>query len=107
MKNQGPLAIALSACVFGFFFGTAQIWAQATTGSVSGRVSDPSRAVVPHAAVKAREEATGLVQETLTNTTGEYSLAVLPPGRYTLTISKEGFNAAVVNSLLLAIDGKL
>jgi hypothetical protein len=62
---------------------------------------------VQGASVKVRDEATGLAQETRTNGSGEYTLAALPPGRYTLTITKQGFHAAVVTGLLLTIDEKV
>ena len=107
MQNRGCQAFTLAACLCGLLVSSAPAHAQATTGSIVGRVTDPSRALVPNAGVKVRDKATGLAQETRTNGSGEYTLAALPPGDYTLTVSKGGFNAAVVTGLLLTIDDKL
>ncbi|HWB83785.1 MAG TPA: TonB-dependent receptor [Bryobacteraceae bacterium] len=79
---------------------------QATTGSIVGRVSDPSGARVPDAVVTARNEATGLVQRTSTNAVGEYVLGALPPGAYRLTVAKAHFVLARLLVLRLALDQK-
>ena len=85
----------------------APVSAQATEGSIGGRVLDPTRAMVPDAVVKLRNEATGLLQTTRTDSAGEYRAPALPPGTYTLTVSKPGFGSAIRGGLELAIDQKM
>ncbi len=79
---------------------------QTTTGTFLGFVSDSSGAAVSGARVKATNEATGLTRTSTTNATGEYVIALLPVGRYTLTIEANGFKKRQVNNLTLEIDQK-
>jgi hypothetical protein len=69
-----------------------------------GRVTDPGARAVPGAEVKTRNDATGLSQRTLTDGSGNYVLANLPPGTYSVTISKQGYRAAGLSRLPLLID---
>ena len=61
------------------------------TGSLGGRVTDPSGAVVPGASVVARNLATGVEQSAETNHTGLYRFPVIMPGTYSITASLKGF----------------
>ena len=61
------------------------------TGSLGGRVTDPSGAVVPGASVVARNLATGVEQSAETNRTGLYRFPVIMPGTYSITASLKGF----------------
>src|SRR5580693_1938304 len=62
-----------------------------TAGSLGGRVTDPSGAVVPGASVIARNLATGVEQSVETNHTGLYRFPVTMPGTYAITASLKGF----------------
>src|SRR5579863_2831281 len=61
------------------------------TGSLGGRVTDPSGAVVPGASVVARNLATGVEQSAVTNHMGLYRFPVITPGTYAITVSLKGF----------------
>ncbi len=58
---------------------------------MTGVVTDPSHAVVPHAAVELRDNAKGTIQNAKTNGDGVYRFFFLAPGSYTLIVSHEGF----------------
>jgi hypothetical protein len=73
----------------------AAAFAQGDRGSISGTVSDPAGAVVPRAAVAARNQDTGSRYQTATTDTGNYSLAQLPAGAYELTVVSPGFSKYV------------
>src|ERR1700692_3660242 len=62
-----------------------------TLGDISGRVSDPSGAGVPTAAVTLTNTATNAVRTE--NTTGEglYTFASVPPGIYNVKVEHPGF----------------
>ncbi len=62
------------------------------TGALSGRVTDQTGAVVPGAAVVARNLATGVEQSLLTDQSGLYRFPVLMPGTYSITASIKGFS---------------
>ena len=61
------------------------------TGSLRGRVTDQSGAVVPHASVLMQSLATGLQDSTETNHAGLYQFPVVRPGTYSITASSKGF----------------
>ena len=62
-----------------------------TTGDLSGSVTDPAGAVVPDAAITLTHQGTGAVQTATTDSAGFYRFALLPPGEYSATASKAGF----------------
>jgi len=68
--------------------------AQATTGEVTGRVSDASGQVIPGATVTAKNVDTAFTRATTSNASGDYLLTLLPPGRYQITVGKTGFKKA-------------
>ncbi len=67
----------------------------ATTGAVSGTVSDRSGAVVPDASIEAVNEVTGQRSATNSQANGRYLLPLLPPARYRVAVRKVGFKTAV------------
>jgi hypothetical protein len=61
------------------------------TGSLGGRVTDPSGAIVPGASVVVQSLATGVQQSAETNRAGLYRFPVVMPGTYSITASLKGF----------------
>jgi len=61
------------------------------TGALSGRVTDPSGAIVPGALVVVRNLATGVQQSAETSHDGLYRFPVVMPGSYSVTASLKGF----------------
>lgn len=68
-------------------------------GSIAGRVVDPSGAVIPGASVTAKNEATSLSRTTKTGESGDFLVAGLPPGSYSVTVTSQGFKNAVVTNV--------
>ena len=56
--------------------------AQTTNGSITGRVTDPSKATIPDAKVAAVNAGTNFRYETASNSAGEYTLPNLAAGMY-------------------------
>src|SRR5688500_1568544 len=75
--------------------------AQRTTANVYGLVKDTSGAVVPGITVALANELTGAEQNVTTNESGEFSASFLPLGRYTITVSAQGFKTFVQKGLEL------
>ena len=71
-------------------------WAQQSIdyASVSGRVTDPSGAVVPGAAVAARHQQTNLVATAITDRDGRFRFPYLRVGPYEVTVHAGGFGDA-------------
>jgi len=76
------LAAALSA---------AAVQAQVATGSVSGSVSDPSGRPVPGATVVASDGARASARRAVSDETGRYRFADLPPALYDVSAAAQGF----------------
>ncbi len=74
---------------------TGTLRAQSTNASLTGRVTDPSRALIIGAKVAAVSSGTNFRYETVTNGSGEYYLTNLPPGSYRLEIEKTGFRKLI------------
>src|SRR5260370_10337236 len=72
-------------------FSALAAMAQVDTGAILGVVTDRSGAVVPGASVKIVEESTNSLTDLQTNDSGFYSAPALRPGRYRVTVAKEGF----------------
>lgn len=66
----------------------------ASSGSVSGQVSDPQGSSVPGADVTLTDLGTKSKQTATTNDSGRYTFPVVHPGLYDLTITKSGFKTA-------------
>src|SRR2546426_2459270 len=79
------------------------LFAQRTT-QVTGRITDPSDAVVPGADVTVTNEDTAVRRETKTNELGYYVVPLLQPGRYLVTVQKEGFRPISRSGVVLAVD---
>lgn len=75
----------------------------AQTASVTGRVTDPSGAVIPAATVTARNTATNLSTPTETTSEGYYTLPALLPGDYEISVAKQGFVSMKQTGLNLAV----
>ena len=76
--------------IFIFCLSLVQAFAQAGTGALQGKVSDPSGAVVQKATVTAVGP-DGKKSTATTNAQGLYELKGLAPGSYTVTVTANGF----------------
>lgn len=76
--------------------------AQVTTATIYGRVLDPSGAVIPGATARAANEATGLEKTAESNERGEFAVAYIPVGPYTITIEAPGFTTLVQSGVNLS-----
>src|SRR6266852_8634709 len=74
------LVVPIIAC----WMVTIPVIAQTTAGSISGTVTDASRAGIPGARVTAVSTQTGAQRGSVTGGDGRYQLPGLPPGIYDL-----------------------
>ncbi|MGH9837972.1 MAG: TonB-dependent receptor domain-containing protein [Blastocatellia bacterium] len=77
--------------------------AQSATATVSGVVSDEKQAVIVNATVTAVNEATRLTRKVTSNADGNFTIPLLPPGNYTLTVERDGFAHARVSNVVLNV----
>src|SRR5258708_33459814 len=70
-------------------------YAQAPVGTISGVVADESGAVIPNAAIKIRNKATGAERDLVSNGDGSFSAPALPAAVYEVRVEVKGFRTVV------------
>jgi len=75
------------------------LYAQKTSGNITGVITDPSGAVVANATVTATNAATGQSRTVNADQSGTYRVAEVDPGVYRINVKAQGFKETVVNSL--------
>jgi outer membrane receptor protein involved in Fe transport len=88
----------------GVLAGGVLAWTQATTGTISGRVTDNADRVVQGAEISIQAVETGIITTTKTNGEGEFIETALPPGHYTIAVESSGFQTATIPVFQLDID---
>jgi Carboxypeptidase regulatory-like domain len=78
--------------------------AQSTTSAVNGTVTDATGAIVIGASIVVTNSATGVTYSATTDNLGAYHITQLPPGSYTLTASKTGFETQNIQAFTLFVD---
>ena len=76
-------------------FPSSRLQGQAVNATLLGTVTDVSGAVVPGTKVEIREVNTGSTRSIVTNESGNYVFADLPPGQYQVSVEKQGFKKEV------------
>jgi hypothetical protein len=97
----------LLVLVFGFVSSVGLVFGQGTTGSLTGQITDPAGAAISKAAVTLTNIDTNSPVSTVSDGQGVYQFKLVPPGKYTLTISAASFasyeqKGIVINANLYA-----
>jgi hypothetical protein len=100
---KGLLVRVLAAVCLLFIF-TVATHGVGTTGTLVGTVTDAKGGVISGAKVTIRNTGTNATREVTTSTTGEYSVPLLPPGQYEVTVEHPGFKRAVFGGIKLEVD---
>jgi hypothetical protein len=101
MKSKAvKLALSVSLILI-LVVNSETLRAQEATAALSGRITDPSGKVVANAKVSVRNSSTGQVNDTQSDSTGQYTVSKLVPGDYEVSASAEGF-ATFSSKLTLA-----
>jgi hypothetical protein len=80
------------------------VTAQSSSGRMSGTVTDPSGAVIPHATVTVTNTGTQYKREVQTGSSGEYVLDSLPIGSYSIEVKAQGFELSRVLGASVSAD---
>src|SRR5262249_3347841 len=89
--------------IFVFVLG-ASVLCAAPTGTLKGTIRDATGAVIPNAMVELKNEATGVTQKTVSDSTGVYQFPSIAPATYTLTVSVGGFRTEVIRAVSVLVD---
>jgi hypothetical protein len=76
-------------------------FAQSTNARVSGTIEDPSGALLPGVTVTALNNATGIVNTTVSNESGVYNFPSLPPGVYNVSAELPSFQTRTFTDVRL------
>ena len=77
--------------------------AQNTTGSITGRLTEASGAIVPSVGVTVRNLGTGVSREVQSDESGTFTATLLLPGKYEVTAKKDGFRTEVQSGITLDV----
>jgi hypothetical protein len=84
-----------------------------TTGAIRGTITDPQGAVIASGIVTVKSQGTAAVRTALTDKDGQYTVGLLPPGLYSVTIAAPGFKTqnpgdiTVTVTEIVRVDAKL
>jgi Carboxypeptidase regulatory-like domain/TonB dependent receptor len=113
MEMQNPLSIprvVLLVTVASIYSAVSLLaaptaHAQASTfSSVTGTVVDAQGGVVSGASVTIVNTGTSLTREATTGNNGYFTISPLPPGRYKLTVKRDGFQIREINDVVLNVN---
>lgn len=94
--------IAILLLVFAVFWSAYRLNAQTGSSTITGRVFDTTGALVPGVDVEVKNQGTGIVSKATSDQVGLYTITLLPPGRYTISARKTGFNVSTEQNVYLA-----
>jgi hypothetical protein len=100
MRRASALALLLA-------WFTTFLDAQSTNASITGRITDPSKALIVNAKIAAISDGTNVHYATRTNASGEYYLANLSPSSYRIEIEKPGFKKLIKPDVILHVQDAL
>lgn len=99
-KRVAPVTLA-------FVFMAAFAAAQVTRATLTGTVTDPSGAIIPNAQIVVTDLGTGAKTVVKSNSAGTYTVPFLAPGRYSESVSLQGFKTYVHTGLTLQTEQTL
>jgi hypothetical protein len=89
--------------VFVFTMAVSIGYGQSDRGTITGTISDPTKAVIPGATVVAKNGDTGVTYETVSTETGNYTLGQLPAGLYQLSVELPGFKKYIRQGITVLV----
>ena len=87
-------------------FTAVGLQAQEVTAGIYGTVQDATGAVVPNAAISLHNVNTGRNYQTLSDSSGNFALTLIPIGQYEVYAQAAGFRKATVTGVTLAVNDK-
>jgi hypothetical protein len=81
--------------------------AQTVNGTIHGTVTDATGAAIPDASIQVTNLGNGLIRTGVANSSGFYTITELPPGQYSIKVSKASFATVVQEHLELLVNQDL
>ncbi|MEI9977493.1 MAG: TonB-dependent receptor [Edaphobacter sp.] len=87
------------------FFLEPNASAQVLYGSLTGTITDASKAAVPNAPVTVMDQGTGATRSATTNGQGDYTVGDLQPGTYSIIVSQTGgFSKFTQKNVIVSVN---
>jgi hypothetical protein len=102
MNNDFNRGSALSLLAL-LFLTLMPALAQVDRASVTGTAFDPTGAVIPGVSIDVRNLDNGFASKTVSAGAGSFTVVGLPPGRYTMSASKDGFRSWKITEFRLSV----
>jgi len=109
MPRRSPLkhlSFTVLVLLLSVFCLLASVYGQSASATLSGTVEDQNGAVIPGATVTAVNTATALARHTTTDSGGNYTIPLLPPGTYIVRVEAQGFAPVRVENAVLNIGDR-
>ncbi|HEX4156639.1 MAG TPA: carboxypeptidase-like regulatory domain-containing protein [Acidobacteriaceae bacterium] len=96
--------IALAVLFVALLLTSGLAVAQETRATLTGRVTDPTGAIIPGAQITVTQTTTGTVTHIVSNHAGVYNAPFLQPGPYSIAVSAPGFQNYLHRNLVLETE---
>jgi hypothetical protein len=93
----------LAACGLFCLLAALPAAGQLSAGRLVGTVTDPQKGAIPKATVVVTDPATSLSRTVVTSEHGDYVVTPLDPGVYRVTVTIDGFQTAVIESVVVQV----
>ena len=97
---------ARTSLLAAFVVAVPALFGQIDTGSIVGRVADPTGSAVPNAVILVTNTATNVTAATHTNSDGQYQVTALPPGVYSVKASAAGFATEIASAIEIHVQSR-
>lgn len=104
MRVSREVAGVIAAAMFS---ALVPLWGQEVRGTILGRVTDQSDAVIVGAKVEAVNTATGVRASALTNPSGDYLFPFLIPGTYEVRVEAPGFRTTARSGIAVRVNDRV
>jgi hypothetical protein len=104
---KAPQLFSLVFFVLITLFWSASIFAQEARGTITGKVRDASKALIPGASVKVTNTAMGTTVSVTTNDAGFFQATYLIPGTYQIVIEATGFKKYIRDGIEVRVNDNL
>jgi hypothetical protein len=103
LAQSSIFAAVVAVFTFAATPGSVAFAQSATTGAISGTITDSGGALLPATTVTVRSADTGLTRTVKSNASGEYQVPELEPGIYSATFVADGFDTYRENQITVTV----
>ncbi len=101
LSRFGPLLLPFTLAGTSLVVSPQLTFAQSTTATLSGTVTDPTSAIIPGAEVTLTNVQNGVERKTKSNSGGNFVFAAVPSGNYDVRVVMPGFESTLLHNIHL------